>query len=211
MNARCVNLSGCALILLFSAVLLIGCQPIVFPAAPVPFPTATVELSAPRSADDIAEQLMGIRAPVIIDGVGPSKATDPAQAQAENEFLAVVIAKDKAFYAGDVEGHLSYYADNVISVQPGMPDIVGKVALAEGLKPYMENYRIVGTETIKRIWVYGDSATRQAEWEEVVAPKAGGPAVHHIGRCTLNWEKIDGEWKVVSEFVNYLVPPTEIQ
>jgi len=211
MKARCARFSGFVLTLWLVAVLLVACQPAIFQAAPVPFPAAAGDLPVPRSADDIAEQLMGIRAPVVIDGVGPSKATDPAQAQAENEFLAVAIAKDEAFYAGNVEGHLSYYADNVISVQPGMPDIVGKVALAEGLKPYMENYRIVGTETIKRIWVYGDRATRQAEWEEVVAPKTGGPAEHHIGRCPLNWEKIDGEWKVVSEFVNYLVPPTELE
>ena len=49
-----------------------------------------------------------------------------------------------------------------------------------------------------------------AEWEEVVTANDGGAAEHHIGRCILNWEKIDGEWKVVSEYINYLEPPTEL-
>lgn len=148
---------------------------------------------------------------VVIDGAGPITATDPAQAQAEAEFHATAIAKEQAFYDGDVEGVLSYYADNVISVQPGTPEIVGKTALAEGLKPYLEGNNIVGKFTIKQAWVYGDHATRIGEWEEVVTAKDGGNAEHHIGRCTLNWEKVDGKWKVVTEFVNYLVPPTEIQ
>ena len=42
-----------------------ACQPV----RPVP---------APRSAAAIAEQLMGIRQSVVVDGVGPSKAKDPA-------------------------------------------------------------------------------------------------------------------------------------
>ncbi len=147
----------------------------------------------------------------VIDAVGPSTASDPAQAQAEDEFLAVALAKEQAYYDGDFESHLSYYADDIISVWPETPEIVGKVALAEGMKSYMEANHVVGTLTIKRIWVSGDHATRQAEWEEVVTPKKGGKAEHHIGRCTLTWEKIDGSWQVVSEYINYLVPPTEIE
>jgi uncharacterized protein (TIGR02246 family) len=148
---------------------------------------------------------------VVIDGAGPITASDPAQAQAEAEFRAIAVAKEQALYAGDAARVLSYYADNVISIQPGMPEIVGKTSLAEGLQPYIEDNHFVGTLTITHVWFYGDHATRQAEWEEVVTAKNGGPSEHHIGRCTLNWEKIDGEWKVVSEFINYLVPPTAIE
>jgi uncharacterized protein (TIGR02246 family) len=164
-----------------------------------------------RSAADIAEQFMGIRQSVVLDEVGPSTAADPAQAQAEDAFLAAAIAKEETYYAGDADRYISFYADDTLSVQPGVPEIVGKVALAEAIDPFLADHHIVGKLTIKRIWVYGDHATRQAEWEEVVAPKAGGPAEHHIGRCTLNWEKIDGEWQVVSEYINYLEPPTPVQ
>jgi ketosteroid isomerase-like protein len=138
-------------------------------------------------------------------------AFDPAERKAAEEFLTAAIAKEKAYYAGDVEGFLSSYADNVVSTYPEVEETVGKAALAEGLKPYMEGNKIVGNLVIKRIWLYGDHATRQAEWEEWTTARDGSGAEHHIGRCTLNWEKIDGEWKVVSEFVNYLVPPTPIQ
>ncbi len=187
-------------LLVLATVVAGGCQAVHAEPAPVA-----------RTAADIADELMGIREPVVVDGVGPSTASDPAQAQAEDEFLAAAIAKEQTFYAGDSDRYMSYYADNALSVQPGIPEIVGKAALAEGTQAYLADNQIVGRITIKRIWVYGDHATRQAEWEEVVTPKAGGPAEHHIGRCTLNWEKIDGEWKVVTEFVNYLDPPTPVQ
>lgn len=205
MNARCANLTGCALILWFSAVLLSGCQPIVLPPAPVVIPTAASEPVAKAAPIQIPEKA------VVIDEAGPITATDPAQAQAEAEFRALVIAKEEAFYAGDFEELISYYADDVISVQPGWPETVGKAALSEGLQPYVEDNRIVGTFILKKVWIDGDRATRFGEWEEVVTSKEGGAAEYHIGRCILNWEKIDGEWKVVSEFVNYLVPPTEME
>jgi uncharacterized protein (TIGR02246 family) len=185
-------------LLVLAAVVASACQPVH------PEPAA-------RSAAEIAEQFMGIRQSVVIDGVGPSTAADPAQAQAENEFLAAAIAKEQAYYAGDADRYLTYYANDTLSVQPGLPELVGKAALAEATAPFLADNQIVGKLTIKRLWVYGDHATRQAEWEEVVAPKTGGPAEHHIGRCTLNWEKIDGEWKVVSEYINFLEPPTAVE
>ena len=148
---------------------------------------------------------------VVVDGVGPSAASDPAKAQAEDEFLAVALSKEQAYYGGDVEGHLSYYADDIVSIWPESPPVVGKTALAEGMRPFMEENTVAGTLTVNRIWVAGDYATRQAEWEEVLTPMDGSDPVHYIGRCTLTWQKIDGEWKVVSEFVNFLEPPTSIR
>jgi ketosteroid isomerase-like protein len=147
----------------------------------------------------------------VIDGVGPSTASDPAQAQAEDEFRAVALAKEQAFYEGDAERVISFYADDAVSVQPETADVVGKAALAEGLNGLFENNQIVGKFTLKRIWVSGDYDTRYGEWEEVVTSKETGEAEHHIGRCFLGWRKIDGEWKVVSEFINFLVPPTPIE
>lgn len=188
MNARFAKFTGFALALW----LLAACQPV-----------------QPETVQAAAQPEFALTESVVIDGAGPITASDPAQAQAEAEFRVVAVAAQEAFYAGDAEGTLSYYADDVIVVLPELQEIVGKDALAEGLIPYMEGNHIVGKFTIKRIWVDGDRATRYDEYEEVVTPKAGGPAQHYIGRCILNWEKIDGEWKVVSEFVNYLDPPTE--
>jgi len=197
MISRITKFVGLGLALCAVVGLLAACQPIR--------PESTT-----RSAADIAKQFMGIGESVVVDGVGPSKAADPAQAQAENEFLAAAIAKEQAFYDGDAEGTMSYYADNTLSVQPGVPEM-DKTALTQATLPYIADNQIVGKLTIKRIWVNGNQATRQAEWEEVTQPNAGGPAEHHIGRCTLNWEKIDGQWKVVSEYINYLQPPTAVQ
>lgn len=148
---------------------------------------------------------------IVIDAGGPITATDPDQIRAEEEFRLAAKAKEEALYAGEIERVMSYYADDVVSMQPGMADVVGKTILGEGMRPYLEANTIVGKLTLKGFWVSGDYATRYAGWEEVITPKDGGKPIHQSGRCFLGWKKIDGEWKVVSEFVNYLVPPTEIE
>jgi uncharacterized protein (TIGR02246 family) len=147
----------------------------------------------------------------VIDGAGPITAADPDVAAAEAEFRAAAIAKEEAYYSGDVDHYLTFYADDVISVTPGSPEVVGKAALEEGLRPFFEGYDVNGTLTIKKFWVYGDHAFRWAEWEETATPKDGGTPEHYIGRCLLNWEKTDGEWKVVSEFTNFLEDPAPIE
>lgn len=148
---------------------------------------------------------------VVTSAVDLSAVKDPAQRKAEEEFLKTAIAKEKTYYDGNADAYVNFYADNAISVQPSTEEIDGKAALAEGLKPYMQANRVIGNLTIKRAWVFGDHATRQAQWEEWVLPKDGSAGEHHIGRCTLNWEKINGEWKVTSEYINYLEPPAPFQ
>jgi uncharacterized protein (TIGR02246 family) len=147
---------------------------------------------------------------VVIDAIGPIKSTDPAQVKAEAEFRKVILAKDRAFYAGDTDRFLSFYADDVVSMQPGLPDVVGKEALAEGLEPFLANYEVAGTLKMKQITVSGDYATRQAEWQEVWTAKDGSGSFYQSGRCLLVWRKINGQWKVVTEFINYVEPPTDL-
>lgn len=192
MTRRYAKLIGFVLTCWLVAALLVACQPVR------PLPTA-------------AQAFPQLTKSAVVDGVGPSHASDPAQAKAEDEFLAAAIAKEQAYYDGDIQGVLSYYADNVVSVWPETPEVVGKPNMANGLIPYMKDNDVVGKLTVKHIWVSGDHATRQAEWEEVVTPKNGGRPEHHIGRCTLEWQKIDGKWQVTSEYINYLDPPTEVQ
>ena len=76
-------------LLIVGAIAASACQPI------------TAQPTQPQTADQSA----------VIDAVGPSTASDPAQAQAEDEFRAVALAKEQAFYARDVDRVLSFYAD----------------------------------------------------------------------------------------------------
>ena len=151
---------------------------------------------------------LAIAESVVIDGGGPITSTDPAQIQAEKEFRAAALAKEEAFYAGDYERLMSFFADDIISVQPGTPEIIGKAAYSEGMKDYMGANTITGNLTLKEFWVAGDYATRRAEWEEVITPNDGGKPMRQSGRCFLGWKKLGGEWKVVTEFANFLIPPT---
>ena len=211
MNSRFAKFVRFALTLWLVAALLVACQPIQLNVPTAAQPAAAPAAVAPAAAAPAAVAPPVITKSAVIDGVGPSTASDPAQAKAEDEFLAVALAKEQAYYNGDFDGTISYYTDDAVSVWPEVPEVVGRAAMGEGLKPYMEANHILGTLTVKRIWVLGNYATRQAEWQEIVTPKDGGEAEYHIGRCILNWEKIDGEWKVTSEYINYLTPPTKIQ
>jgi ketosteroid isomerase-like protein len=178
-------------LLLLASVIISACQPVH--AQP-----------EPRQLSEIAVEHLGSAESLIVDAVGPSQATDPAQAQAEDEFRQVVLAREEAFYSQDAETYNSYYADNVISLEPGLEDIVGKAEVSAGPASMFESTELIGKFTLKGIWVSGDYAARWGEWEEVTAPRAGGEAEHHIGRCMVSWQKIDGEWKVVSQILNLI-------
>lgn len=198
MKYSLVPLGSYLSLVVLATLILSGCQPLI------------VDTTQPAVAESTPPAIELPTESIVVDGVGPSSASDPEQARAEDEFLAAVLAKEQAYYDGDVDALLSFYADDAISTWPESPEIIGKEAIAEGVRPFIENNEVVGNLTVKRINVTGDRATRQAEWEEVVIPNDGSEPVHYIGRCTLEWEKIDGEWKVVSEFINYLEPPTSV-
>jgi ketosteroid isomerase-like protein len=81
-------------------------------------------------------------------------------------------------------------------------------ATAAGASPVANH--VDGKLTVRRVTVAGDYATRQAEWDETWTANDGATAFHQVGRCFLAWRKINGEWKVVSEFIQYVVSPTDI-
>lgn len=176
------------------ALVLSACQPI----------SAQPAQAVPQAAQGITES-------VVIDGVGPSTAADPEQAAAEDEFRTVVLAREEAYYAEDYETYIAFFADDVIALEPGTPEIRGKETVAEGIKGFWEAYDTVGELTLKRIWVSGNLGTRYAEWEDVVTPADGGNSIHQIGRCIVVWEKIDGEWKIVSSILHFIEGPTEME
>ncbi|MEZ4866586.1 MAG: DUF4440 domain-containing protein [Caldilineaceae bacterium] len=183
-----------AILLVLLALVVSACQPI----------SAQPAQAAPPAAEWLTES-------VVIDGVGPSTAVDPEQAAAEDEFRTVALAREQAYYDEDYEKYISFYADDVISLEPGTPEIVGKETVAANIKGFWEAYDTVGELTLKRIWVSGNYGTRYAEWEEVVTPADGGKPIHQIGRCFVVWEKIDGEWKIVSSLLHFIEEPTEME
>lgn len=146
----------------------------------------------------------------VVDAAGPVGSTDPALIRAEIELRRAEVARDRALYSGDAEKFLSYYADDVVSFQPGRPELVGKEAVAEGQREFLANNHVDGKMTVRRVTVAGDYATRQAEWDETWTANDGSTAFRQVGRCFLAWRKINGEWKVVSEFIQYVVPPTDV-
>jgi ketosteroid isomerase-like protein len=141
----------------------------------------------------------------VLDEAGPVKS--PAEAQ----FRKVALAKERTYYAGDADRYLSFFADNAVSVQPGVADITGKKAMEEGVRTFLAGYHPVEVKFImKKVTLAGDYATRQGDWVEVWEANDGSAKFSQHGRCILAWQKVNGQWKVVTEFINYLDPPTDL-
>ena len=91
MNSRFAKFVRFALTLWLVAALLVACQPIQLNVPAVaPAAVAPAAVAPPAVAPPV------ITKSAVIDGVGPSTASDPAQAKAEDEFLAVALAKEQA-------------------------------------------------------------------------------------------------------------------
>lgn len=159
-------------------------------------------VSVPAYAQDKAGPAGTI---VVIDEAGPAKS------QAEAQFRRVALAKERAYYAGDADRYLSFFADDAVSVQPELAEITGKKAMEEGIRTFLADYHPVEAKFVmKDVTLSGDVATRRGDWVEVWAANDGSAQFTQHGRCVLVWQKVNGQWKVVTEFINFLQPPAEV-
>jgi ketosteroid isomerase-like protein len=120
----------------------------------------------------------------------------------EEELTAAIFAYEDAYEAGDMDKIMSYYADDIISAPPGYPMVQGKEAVEAGYREMFETYTLDRDFEILEMDVGEDSGSRLMEWTNVWTPRADGETITEVGHCVFNYEKIDGEWKVVREIWN---------
>lgn len=118
------------------------------------------------------------------------------------EFKNVVFAVEEASDAGDLDRLMEFYADDVVTMLPGMPPLRGKEAVRADWENFFNTYTVKGDSNLVYVDVSGDSAVRRMEWTNTLTPKDGGEQIVETGTCMVGFKKIGGEWKIVWEIAS---------
>jgi ketosteroid isomerase-like protein len=131
----------------------------------------------------------------------PASAAETAK---DDRFLEVVWEYENAWQANDVDATIAYYAEDAISLLPGLEMIEGKENIEADMRLFLDMYELEREFELVDYTVAGTYATRLGEWTNTMTPKDGGDVIADRGRCIVGFEKIDGEWKVVWEIMNII-------
>jgi uncharacterized protein (TIGR02246 family) len=120
---------------------------------------------------------------------------------------AVLEDVKQADMSGDIDGLLSYYTEDVVSMPPDLPALVGKDALRAYYEDAFSQISIEKLEmTPEEIHVAGDWAFSRGKFEETVVPSAGDP-FDVVGKFLfILHREADGSWKVARLIGNMDAP-----
>ncbi len=98
--------------------------------------------------------------------------------------------------SGDVEGYLTFLAEDVILMPPNEPIIQGKSAVRESIQPYFGQITTHRDFSIEEIKVAGDFAFLRINSEETYTPKTGEgePVESNFKAIFLLQRMNDGTW-----------------
>lgn len=118
------------------------------------------------------------------------------------EFKKIVFAVEEAAATANVDRLMQFYADDVVTLLPGVPPLRGKEAVRADWENFFNTYTLKRNSKLVYVDVSGDSAVRRMEWTNTLTPKAGGEQVVETGTCVVGFKKIGGEWKIVWEIAS---------
>lgn len=124
------------------------------------------------------------------------------------EFTKVVYDIDDAVKANDLDRLMSYYADDVVTILPGVPPLVGKDAVRADWENFFNTYELERDSKLVYVNVDDHSAVRRMEWTNTLTPKAGGDTIVDTGNCIVGFKKVGNDWKIAWEMAASY-PPSE--
>ncbi len=98
--------------------------------------------------------------------------------------------------AGDVDRMSRHFATDVIGMPPSRATTVGPDALRETLRKFLAAYNVEVRYKSDEIVVAGDWAFDRGSANEILHPKAGGPAETSNGKYIWLYQRVNGEWKL---------------
>jgi len=128
----------------------------------------------------------------------PSAAAGGPDETADLEAIGALVEQvNQADMSGDVEGLLAHHTDDVVSMPPGLPAMVGKESLRAY---YLEAFAQLSIErlemTPEETRLAGDWAFSWGRFEETVVP-VGGNAFDVVGKYLFIFHReADGSWKI---------------
>ena len=116
------------------------------------------------------------------------------QVDPEAQFTEVVFAADEAIQSGDVDRIMDFYADDVVTILPGIPPMEGKDAVRADWEYFFDTFTLDRDSELVYVDVSGDSAVRRMEWTNTLTPKDGSDPIVETGNCVVGFKKVDDEW-----------------
>jgi uncharacterized protein (TIGR02246 family) len=117
----------------------------------------------------------------------------------------------KAAAAKDIEGYLSFFADDAVELPPNAPLLRGKESMRKGLSEAMANPGFtLGWQANKVAASRGGDLAYSIGTYQSTMNDAKGKLVTDRGKYVTLWQKQpDGNWKVVADIYNSDLPAPE--
>lgn len=113
--------------------------------------------------------------------------------------------------AGDVEGCLSFWADDCVLMPPNEPAVVGKDAGRSWYRSAFDQFKIDFTVAFDEIEVVGDWSFARGSYKGALIPKAGGESIQDNGKyLEIHRRQPDGSWKFACHMWSSDNPATAI-
>jgi uncharacterized protein (TIGR02246 family) len=125
------------------------------------------------------------------------------QAELEAQVKEAVSAWEEAYQAGDLDRLIEIYADDAVSMPPGVPILEGKAAIEADFRQFFKEFKVERQFSLVDLEMSGDMAVRRGEWTQTFTPKAGGESVTQVGKCLVVFKRFGDEWKAIMEIWNY--------
>lgn len=125
------------------------------------------------------------------------------QAELEAQVKEAVSAWEEAYQAGNLDRLIEIYADDAVSMPPGLPILEGKAAIEADFRQFFKEFKVERQFSLVDLEMSGDMAVRRGEWTQAFTPKAGGESVTQVGKCLVVFKRFGDEWKMIMEIWNY--------
>ncbi len=101
-----------------------------------------------------------------------------------------------ALSRGDVDSVMSVYANDVISMPPNQPPLLGKAAIRSMWEGVLSNYSIEASVCVEEVEVTGPWAFERGTYQMTLTPNSGGPGIEDDGKyLDIVRQQADGSWK----------------
>lgn len=112
--------------------------------------------------------------------------------------------------AGNADGMLALLADDVVNMPPDAPAVIGKPAVSDMFRTFLQSTSIAVQYDSQEVVVSGDWAFDRRTYSGTMTPKAGGAAVSETGKYLWVLHKdAAGSWKFARIIWNTdTAPPT---
>lgn len=140
--------------------------------------------------------------------LGGCSTTHPPAASAFNSTTAESTVRaasadwDRLFNSGDAAKLADLYAEDAVSMPPGLPILTGRKALQADFLEFFAANTARHQTAIDQLIIDGDLAIERAHYKLTIKHRTGGSETTETGRHVEIRRNLRGQWKIVTEIWN---------